>query len=80
MRTESETIRYQKMLAGYRDKAKATIAGAQSGSAEYTEAIKVFLRCDGAIEALNWVMDLGAGDFSVSPAVAQREKRLADAS
>ena len=72
MRTDSEISRYQKLLAGYRDTAKATIASAQSGSEAYTEAIKVFLRCDGAIEALNWAMDLGAGDFSVSPAMAQR--------
>jgi hypothetical protein len=74
MRTDGEIIRYQKMLGQYRDKAKATIATAQSSSAEYTEAIKVFLRCDGAIEALNWVMELGAGDFSVAPTIVQREK------
>jgi hypothetical protein len=72
MRTNSETSRYQKLLAGYRDTAKATIASAQSGSEAYTEAIKVYLRCDGAIEALNWAMDVGVGDFSVSPAMAQR--------
>ena len=72
MRTDSEISRYQKLLAGYRDTAKATIASAQLGSETYTEAIKVFLRCDGAIEALNWAMDLGAGDFRVSPAMAQR--------
>jgi hypothetical protein len=73
MRTEPEIYRYQKILAQYRDKAKATIASAQPNSDEYTEAIKVFLRCDGAIEALNWVMDLGAGDFSISPTLAQRK-------
>jgi hypothetical protein len=72
MRSDAEISRYQKLLAQYRDKAKATIASAQSGSEAYTEAIKVFLRCDGAIEALNWAMDLGVGDFSVSPAMAQR--------
>jgi hypothetical protein len=74
MRTDGEISRYQKMLGQYRDKAKATIASVQPNSEEYTEAIKVFLRCDGAIEALNWVMDLGAGDFSISPTLAQREK------
>jgi hypothetical protein len=73
MRTEPEIYRYQKILAQYRDKAKATIASAQPNSDEYTEAIKVFLRCDGAIEALNWVMDLGASDFSISPTLAQRK-------
>jgi hypothetical protein len=73
MRSEPEILRYQKALAVYRDKAKATIASAQPNSEEYTEAIKVFLRCDGAIEALNWVMDLGAGDFSISPTFAQRK-------
>jgi hypothetical protein len=78
MRTETEIARYQKTLAQFRDNAKATIASAQPGSDAYTEAIKVFLRCDGAIEILNWVMDLGSGDFSVSPTMAQREKRLAD--
>lgn len=77
MRTEPEIIRYQKMLASYRDTAKATIASAQPNNAAYTEAIKVFLRCDGAIEALNWVMDLETGDFSISPAMAQREKQQA---
>jgi hypothetical protein len=74
MRTDTEISRYQKLLAGYREKAKATIASAQSGSEAYTEAIKVFLRCDGAIEALNWVMELGAGDFSVSPTLAQKQR------
>ena len=73
MRSDGEISRYQKMLAQYRDNAKATIASAQPNSAEYTEAIKVFLRCDGGIEALNWVMELGAGDFSVSPAFAKKE-------
>jgi hypothetical protein len=78
MRTETEIRRYQKTLVSYRDGAKATIASAQSGSTEYTEAIKVFLRCDGAIEILNWVMELGAGDFSISPTMAQRKKQLSD--
>ncbi|HET9223023.1 MAG TPA: hypothetical protein VFO07_10990 [Roseiflexaceae bacterium] len=78
MRTETEIRRYQKTLVSYRDSAKTTIASAQSGSAEYTEAIKVFLRCDGAIEILNWVMELAASDFSISPAMAQSQKRLAD--
>jgi hypothetical protein len=73
MRADSEIIRYQKTLAQYRDKAKATIASAQPNSEEYTEAIKVFLRCDGAIEALNWVMDLGVGDFSISPSMVQKK-------
>ena len=74
MRTDSEISRYQKTIAQYRDTAKATIGGAQSNSAEYTEAIKVFLRCDGAIDALNWVMELGSGDFSVTPTAAQRDR------
>jgi hypothetical protein len=74
MRSDHEISRYQKTLALYRENAKATIASAQPNSEEYTEAIKVFLRCDGAIEAMNWVMELGAGDFSVSPAMAQRQK------
>ena len=74
MRTNIEISRYQKLLAGYRESAKATIASAQSGSEAYTEAIKVFLRCDGAIEALNWVMDLGAGDFSVTPSAARKPR------
>ena len=74
MRSDSEISRYQKILAQYRDTAKATIANAEQNSPEYTEAIKVFLRCDGAIEALNWVMELGAGDFSVTPAFGQKKK------
>jgi hypothetical protein len=75
MRTDSEISRYQKILAQYRDRAKAIIASAQPNSAEYTEAIKVFLRCDGAIDALNWVMELGSGDFSVTPTFSQKGKR-----
>jgi hypothetical protein len=74
MRTDNEINRYQKTLAHYRDQAKATIATAQPNSPEYTEAIKVFLRCDGAIDALNWVMELGVGDFSVTPTFTQKEK------
>jgi hypothetical protein len=73
MRTETEISRYQKTLAIYRDRAKATIASAKPNSGEYTEAIKVFLRCDGAIEILNWVMDLGVGDFSVTPTGARKD-------
>jgi hypothetical protein len=80
MRTDKEISRYQKTLANYRDKAKARIAIAQPNSKEYTEAIKVFLRCDGAIEALNWVMELGASDFSVSPTIAQRDAALTNSS
>jgi hypothetical protein len=74
MRSDTEISRYQKILAQYRDTAKATIASAEQNSPEYTEAIKVFLRCDGAIEALNWVMELGAGDFSVTPTFGQKKK------
>jgi hypothetical protein len=73
MRSDTEIIRFQKNLVQFRDKAKATIASAQPNSEEYTEAIKVFLRCDGAIEALNWVMDLAVGDFSISPSFLQKK-------
>jgi hypothetical protein len=74
MRTDAEISRYQKTLIQYRDQAKATIAIAQPNSAEFTEAIKVFLRCDGAVDAMNWVLGLETGDFSVTPAGAQRRK------
>jgi hypothetical protein len=74
MRSDTEISRYQKILAQYRETAKTVIASAEPNSAEYTEAIKVFLRCDGAIEALNWVMELGAGDFSVTASFLQRKK------
>jgi hypothetical protein len=74
MRSDNEILRYQKTLALYRDQAKATIAIAQPNSAEFTEAIKVFLRCDGAVEAMNWVLGLDVGDFSVTPEGAQRRK------
>jgi hypothetical protein len=74
MRTDSEILRYQKTLALYHDQAKATIAIAQPNSAEFTEAIKVFLRCDGAVEAMSWALGLDVGDFSVTPAGAQRRK------
>ena len=77
MRTATEISRYQKTLAQFRDNAKATIASAQPSSEAYTEAIKVFLRCDGAIEIMNWVLGLGSGDFSVSPATAQRDRERA---
>ena len=72
MRTDSEIIHYQKILVQYRSNAKATIANAQPNSAEYTEAIKVFLRCDGAIDALNWTLGLDVGDFSTTPTSAQK--------
>jgi hypothetical protein len=78
MRTETEIRRYQKTLVSYRDGAKTTIASAPPNSTEYTEAIKVFLRCDGAVEILNWVMDLETGDFSTSPAMAQKQKQLSN--
>jgi hypothetical protein len=74
MRSDTEIARYQKSLIQYRDQAKATIAVAQPNSPEFTEAIKVFLRCDGAVEAMNWVLGLDVGDFSVTPAGAQRRK------
>ncbi len=74
MRSDNEILRYQKTLTQYRDQAKATIAITQSNSEEFNEAIKVFLRCDGAIEAMNWVLGLPTGDFSVTPAGAQRRK------
>jgi hypothetical protein len=74
MRTDSEITRYQKTLAQYRDNAKAMIASAQPNSAVYTEAIKVFLRCDGASVALIWVLEVGVGDFRVTPTFSQRDK------
>jgi hypothetical protein len=74
MRSDIEISRYQKMLMQYRDQAKATIAISQPNSPEFTEAIKVFLRCDGAVEAMNWVLGLDVGDFSITPQGAQRRK------
>ena len=41
MRSEIETQRYQKVLAQYRDKAKATIATTPPNSEAYTEAIRL---------------------------------------
>jgi hypothetical protein len=74
MRTNSEIILYQRTLLQYRTDAKATIATAPVGSDVYTEAIKVFLRCDGAIEMLNCDLEHDIGDFSHSPTLAQRQK------
>jgi hypothetical protein len=75
MRTQADIQRYQKTLVSYRNMAKTTIANAQSGSEAYTEAIKVFLRCDGAVEALNWVMDVGeVAGFGPPPIITQRQK------
>jgi len=76
MRTDKEISNYQKTLVGYREKAKATIASVPPNSEAYTEAIKVFLRCDGAIEILNWVMERGSADFSISPSFAQKTRGL----
>jgi hypothetical protein len=68
MRTETEIIRYQIILGGYREKARTTIASAQQGSDERGKAIKLFLRCDGAIQILNWVLELQADTgFNLPP-------------
>ena len=75
MRTQADIQRFQKTLASYRSMAKTTIANAPSGSKAYTEAIKVFLRCDGAIEAMNWILDVGeVTSFGPPPIVTQRQK------
>jgi hypothetical protein len=73
MRTEIEIFRYQETLAHHRERAKQTIASTQPGSEEYAEAIKLFLRCDGAIQILNWVLELHDESFNLPPTIAQRE-------
>jgi hypothetical protein len=74
MRTDTEIRHYQMVLAQYRDDAKATIAITQPNTAEFNEAIKVFLRCDGGIEVLNWVLGLETGNLSVTPEGAQKRR------
>jgi hypothetical protein len=75
MRTQADIQRYQKTLVNYRSMAKTTIANALPSSKEYTEAIKVFLRCDGAIEAMNWVLEEGLEmSFGPPPIVTKRRK------
>ena len=74
MRTETDIRRYQKTLVNFRKMAKATIANAPTGSTEFTEAIKVFLRCDAAIQITNWILEVDdTMDFGPPPTITQRE-------
>jgi hypothetical protein len=73
MRTETEIYRYRETLAHHREKAKQTIASAETESDERGEAIKLFLRCDGAIQILNWVLELHDEGFNLPPIIEQRE-------
>jgi hypothetical protein len=75
MRNPADIRSYQKTLVNYRSMAKTTIANALPSSKEYTEAIKVFLRCDGAIEVLSWVLEEGLEmNFGPPPIVTGRRK------
>jgi hypothetical protein len=71
MRTEADLHRYQETLEHYRADAKATIASAEPSSDERGDAIRLFYRCDGAIQMLNWVMELEAGTGFNLPPIAQ---------
>ena len=74
MRTESDIYRYREILTHYREKAKQTIASAEVGSDERGEAIKLFFRCDGAVQALGWALELEADTgFNLPPNIEQRE-------
>ncbi len=72
MRAENDIFIYQETLEYYRNKAKATVASAVSGSDEYVEAIKLFYRCDGAIQILNWVLGLEADTAFNLPPIARK--------
>lgn len=72
MRPEDDVYLYQDTLVHYRDKAKATVEAGQPGSEEHTEAVKMFYRCDGAIQILNWVLENEANTVFNLPPIAQR--------
>jgi len=74
MRTEAEIYRYQQTLAYYREMAKETIASAEAGSDERGKAVKLFYRCDGAIQILNWILEVEDAGFSLPPIFAERER------
>jgi hypothetical protein len=74
MRTETDIHRYRETLAHYREKAKQTIASAEAGSNERGEAVKLFFRCDGAVQILGWVLRLeNDTSFNLPPIIEQRE-------
>jgi hypothetical protein len=74
MRTETEIYRYRETLVHHREKAKQMIASAEVDSDERGEAVKLFLGCDGAIQALGWVLELNTDtDFNLPPNIEQRE-------
>jgi hypothetical protein len=73
MRTEAEIYRYRETIAHHREKARQTIASAEAGSDERGEAIKLFFRCDGAVQILGWVLGMEAGtDFNLPPNIEPR--------
>jgi hypothetical protein len=74
MHTESDVYRYRETLTHHREKAKQTIASAETGSDERGEAVKLFFRCDGAIQILSWVLELEADTgFNLPPNIEQRD-------
>jgi len=54
--------------------AKETIASAEAGSDERGKAVKLFYRCDGAIQILNWILEVEDAGFSLPPIFAERER------
>lgn len=72
MRSESEVYLYQETLEHYRDKAKATVKNSTPDTPEHIEAFKLFYRCDGAIQILNWIMGLEADTGFNLPPIARK--------
>jgi hypothetical protein len=74
MRAETEIYRYGETLTYYREMARQTIANAEIGGDARGKAIKLFYRCDGAIQIINWVLELEANTgFNLPPTIEQRE-------
>jgi hypothetical protein len=72
IKPENDLFIYQETLEYYRNRAKVTITSTMAGSNEYAEAIKLFYRCDGAIQILNWVLGLEADTAFNLPPIAQK--------
>ena len=74
MRTETDIYRYRETLVHHREKAKQTIANTEAGTKERREAAKLLFQCDGAIQALGWVLELEPDTgFNLPPIIEQRE-------
>lgn len=57
MRSQTDLLNYQEQLAHHRDQIKASILNLVEGTNEYSEALSMFYRLDGAIQLINWALE-----------------------